>query len=74
MKKILILWMSIFYGFAFGQESLNKKDSHFVRMCADHTLLEIKLAQTNAASQDVKNLASDMRQDKAKQTCKAIKK
>lgn len=63
MKKLLIIFLSFSTAILFGQNRLSKKDSNFVRHAVDHTLFEIKLAETaqkKASTQEVKALASEL--------------
>ena len=69
MKKALIALATLFTGFLSSQNTLSEKETNFVKMSEDHTLLEIKLAQlaqTNASSMEVKNLASALLSDHTK--------
>lgn len=63
MKNVLVLILTFCSAFLFSQTQLSKKDSNFVRMAADHTELEIKLAQlaqASASAPEVKTLASEL--------------
>ena len=69
MKKAIIILSVVCSNFIFGQNTLSEKETNFVKMSEDRTLLEIKLAQlaqTNASSMEVKNLASTLLNDHTK--------
>jgi putative membrane protein len=63
MRTSILIFLTLFTGFLFGQNHLSKRDSNFVINAYQHTLLEIKLAdlaQGKSSSGEVKSLAATL--------------